>query len=103
MNWRRLAGLWTRRRDDAGLIEELEFHRAQIQAELESQGMSPADGRHASQRRMGNLRLAREDAREVWIARWVEQFRIDVRCGVRSLLHQPLVALAALVATALGV
>lgn len=103
MNWWRLAGLRTRRRDDAALIEELEFHRSQIQADLESQGMPPADARHASQRRMGNVTLAREDAREVWIARWVDQLRIDVRCGVRSLLHQPLVALAALLATALGV
>jgi putative ABC transport system permease protein len=103
MNWRRLAALLTGRRADAELIEELEFHRAQIQSEFEAQGMSRADARDASRRRMGNLTLAREDAREVWVARWIDQLRLDLRCGVRSLVKQPLITLAAVLATALGV
>jgi putative ABC transport system permease protein len=103
MSWRRLTGLWNRYREDAALVEELEFHRSQIQADLEAQGLSPADARDASRRRMGNVTLAREDAREVWIARWLDQLRLDLRCSVRSLLHQPLIAVAAVLATALGV
>lgn len=103
MSWRRLAGLWTRRREDAALLEELEFHRAAIQADLEAQGVPPAEARDASRRRMGNVALAREDAREVWIARWLDQLRVDLRCSIRSLRRQPIVALAAILATALGV
>src|SRR5688572_13636734 len=100
MSWRQVAGFWMRRREEAALLEELEFHRSQIQADLEAGGMSPAEARDASRRRMGNVTLAREDAREVWIARWFDQLRLDFRCSVRSLLHQPLIALAAVLATA---
>jgi putative ABC transport system permease protein len=103
MHWRRLAALLTGRRADAELLEELEFHRAQIQSDFEAQGMSRADARDASRRRMGNVTLAREDVREVWVARWIDQLRLDVRCGLRSLAKQPLITLAAVLATALGV
>jgi len=103
MNWRRLASVFVRRRDEAELIEELEFHRAQIQSDLEAQGMTRADAHDASRRRMGNTTLAREDVREVWIARWIDQLRLDVKCSVRSLLGQPLIAATAVLATALGV
>jgi putative ABC transport system permease protein len=103
MSWQRIKGLFTRRREDRDLIEEIEFHRAAIQSELESKGMSEADARDASRRAMGNVTLAREDAREVWIARWADQCLLDLRCGVRSLLHQPLLTLSAILATALGI
>lgn len=103
MIWRRLKALWTRRRDDQALIEELEFHRAQVQADLEAQGTPAAEARDASRRTMGNTMLAREDAREAWVARWADQLLLDVRCGARSLRQQPILTLAAILATALGV
>lgn len=103
MSWRRIAGLLRWRHADADLIEEIEFHRATIQADLEAQGLPPTEARDASRRAMGNITLAREDAREVWIWRWADQLQLDLRCSARGLLQQPLVAIAALLATALGV
>jgi hypothetical protein len=57
----RRVRFWIRsRQGDAELAEELEFHRALMEA---------AD---ASRRAMGNVTLAREDARAVWIRPWIE-------------------------------
>lgn len=103
MVWRRIKGLWTRREDDRALIEEMEFHRAQLQDDLESRGTPATEARDASRRAMGNTMLAREDAREAWIARWADQLVLDLRCGLRSLSRQPVLTLSALLATALGV
>jgi hypothetical protein len=48
------------------LAEEMEFHRDMLAAD----GATPAA--------MGNITLAREDARAVWIWRWVENLRESV-------------------------
>jgi hypothetical protein len=59
-------------RFDADLAEELETHRAMKQAELEQSGMRRAEAIAASRRALGNITLAREDARAVWIWSWLE-------------------------------
>ncbi len=50
-------------RHDAVLADEIEYHRACIQADLEERGMPPAEAVAASRRAMGNIGLAREEAR----------------------------------------
>ena len=60
------------RRWEAELAEELEAHRALKQAEYERGGMRTAEAEAASRRALGNLTLAREDARAVWVAPWLE-------------------------------
>jgi hypothetical protein len=49
------------------LAEELEFHRNLKQRELEEAGLPGLESSTASQRALGNVVLAREDARAVWI------------------------------------
>ena len=100
---RRLARLFRVRREEIALAEELEYHRAMIQADLESRGASSAEAAAASRRAMGNVTLAREDAREVWIIRWADQLLRDIRYGLRGLQHEPTFALASLLTLALGV
>jgi macrolide transport system ATP-binding/permease protein len=79
------------RRRAAELAEEMEFHRA----------MSEEPG-GAGRRSMGNMTLASEDARGVWIFPWIESFWQDLAYGIRGMRRQPgftLVALATLGST----
>jgi predicted permease len=62
---------------DSELAEEMEFHRAM----LESDG-----SRRAA---MGNVTLAREDARAVWISPWLESVWQDAIHAVRTLRREP--------------
>ena len=102
MGWlRRLLG-WTSPRDRA-LAEEIEAHRAFVEDELRRAGLSVADAAAESRRRLGNVTLAREDAREVWTLRWLDQLRRYVKYGLRGLRREPLFALTAILTLGLGV
>jgi hypothetical protein len=59
------------------------------QRDLEARGVAPGDAADASRRALGNVTLAREDARAVWIAPWLESVYQDIRYAVRSLRRQP--------------
>src|SRR5690349_1249282 len=89
-----------RRADD--LTAEIEAHRALTQDELERSGMPAADAAAESRRRMGNVTLAREDVRDVWVVRWADRLRQHVRYGLRGLRREPLFALTAILTLALG-
>jgi len=91
------------RRHADDLAAELEYHRAQTQAALEAGGYTPADAAAASRRKMGNVALAREDARGVWIAPLFDALRRDVAYGVRGLRREPAFALVAIVTLTLGI
>lgn len=104
MNILRRLGLWVRwRRFDADMREELEFHRAEIQRTLEAQGASPDDAARESRRRMGNATLAREDARQIWIARWMDGLRQDVRYALRTFRRDWVFSSVALLTLTLGI
>src|SRR5262249_33726453 len=72
-------------------------HREMVEEELRRDGASAADAQRAVRRTMGNTTLAREDARAVWIAPWIDALWQDIRYGVRCLRRSPgLVAVSAL-------
>jgi len=75
---RRLQYLWWQRRIDSDLAQEVEFHRAMEADRLERAGLDPDVARATSVRSMGNVTLAREDARAVWIAPWLENTQRDI-------------------------
>src|SRR5258708_5301712 len=66
------------RRRAAELAEEMEFHRAMSE--------EPGGG---GRRSMGNLTLASEDARGVWIWPWIESFWQDLAYAIRGMRRQP--------------
>ena len=82
---RRLQYLLRFRKHVSDLDEEIAFHRA----------MSGAAA-------FGNATLAREDARAVWLAPWLESIGQDARYAVRALRRQPVFAACAIVIVALG-
>ncbi|HSC28008.1 MAG TPA: permease prefix domain 1-containing protein, partial [Vicinamibacterales bacterium] len=85
--FRRLRYVLLGRDDD--LREEMEVHRAMRQAQLEQDGMSPAEAAAASCRAMGNVALAREDARAIWLWPWLDSVRQDARYALRAIARQP--------------
>jgi hypothetical protein len=87
--FRRLLYFVRQRQMEADLAEELEAHRQMTRDRALSDGAAPADAQAASHRVMGNLTLAREEARAAWIAPWLESVWQDLRYGVRHLLAHP--------------
>jgi putative ABC transport system permease protein len=103
MSWMRRIAEWLRAKRSAdALAEEIEAHRAHVQDELGRAGLSREDAARESRRRMGNVLLAREDARDVWIARWADRLRQHLRYGLRGLVGEPAFALTAIATLGLG-
>src|SRR5688572_925926 len=99
----RRAAFWLHaRRHHADLAAELEHHRARLQAGFEADGFPPAEAAARSRRAMGNMALAREDARDVWIAALVDRVWRDVKYGVRGLRREPMFAFTACATLAAG-
>ncbi len=83
---RRLEYFINRRKYEAELAEELEFHRGQSSAP-----------------EFGNQSIAKEDARAVWIWPWLESVGQDLRYAIRNLRRQPGFALIALLTLGIAI
>ena len=101
--FRRVAFALRAPRHAADLAAELEQHRAHLQAALEADGLSPADAAARSRRAMGNITLASDDARDVWIFRGLDAIWRDAVYGARTLRREPVFAVTALITLALGI
>jgi hypothetical protein len=64
---RKLVWLLRRRRKEAELRQELEFHLAEEARERQSDGLAPQEARWAAHRDLGNTTLVEENVRAVWI------------------------------------
>ena len=101
-----LRRLWfaiRQRRYERELAEELAFHHEMKQRELEADGLGAVDARHAADRALGSLALARDRSRDVWQPHWLQGLGQDVRLAFRALAAAPIVSLAAVVSLALGI
>ena len=88
---------------EAELREELESHRTMTQNRLERSGIPSTEAAYASRRALGNVTLACEDAREVWIWPSLERLWQDVRYGARGVRQQPMFAGTAVISLAVGI
>jgi predicted permease len=84
------------------LDEEIETHRAMRQEQFERRGMTPSEARVASRRTLGNITLARENARAEWTWSWLDHLRQDSSYAVRSMRRSPGFAAALILVTTLG-
>ena len=87
--FRRICYLLNRRRLDAELQNDMEFHRE----------MAARAGR----KNFGNTLRLREQAHEAWGWTWLERFVQDLRYGLRLLLRAPGFTLMAVLVLAIGV
>src|SRR4051794_7539039 len=84
---RRIGYLVRKRRLEADLAEEMQFHRAMSDD-------AKAFGSHA---------LAQNQSRDVWIPLWIQDVAQDISFAARLLVKERRFAAAAIVALALGI
>jgi predicted permease len=98
----KLGAIFRHKEIDRDLDDEIRTHLAmEVDDNLEN-GMEPKEASHAAHRAFGNVELARDDSRSVWIYRWIEDLGKDFRFGLRMLLKQRGFSAIAVISLALG-
>jgi predicted permease len=85
------------------LKKELDAHREMAAASFAADGTSERESRWKAARLLGNATLAREDARAVWVARWIDEAFQDGRYALRSMRREWGFAATASITLAIGI
>jgi putative ABC transport system permease protein len=90
-------------RIDEELAEEMAFHRAMTQREIEAHGVEPTEAAHATRRAFGSTALAVDQTHDVWVPPWLQGLGQDGRLALRTLFTNRLVSTVAILSLALGI
>lgn len=99
----RLRALVFRTRHEAELDEELQYH---LDREIErnvAAGMPAPLARTAARRAFGSAATYKEDVREAWRSRWLDDVRQDLLFALRSYRREPILVLTVMLTIGLGV
>ena len=83
------------------LDDEIRFHLAEETRLQSERGLSDEDAVVAARRLFGNVAVAKEETRAVWVSTRLEQFLQDLRFGCRILTRSPGVSLTSTILIAL--
>src|SRR5262249_14451507 len=100
---RRVGMRLRRRRFDRDLAEEMRLHLDLRAADARAAGVPPDEADAAARRRFGNATVLREESRDAWGWRWLEDLGKDARYGLRGVGRNPGFTLVAVLAFALGI
>ena len=82
---RRLRYLAQHSQRQRSLSEEMDFHIQSMAQDLVGKGMSEQEARAAAHRKFGNMTQNSEEARSVWIVRWMSDLAQDLRQAFRGM------------------
>jgi putative ABC transport system permease protein len=72
-----------------GLDDNIRDHLERETQDNLDRGMAPEEARRQALLKFGNVTLAKEDTRAVWVWQWLEQLVQDLRHGTRGLIRRP--------------
>ncbi len=84
--WTRVFG---RKQLDAELDAEFRDHLAHQTDQYRDQGLDAAEAHRRARADFGQLDVVRDDCRQVWGLRWLDDLRSDLRFGLRGLVRNP--------------
>jgi predicted permease len=99
----RVIALFSHRRDDGDLDQEMAAHRALLMDEYRRRGLSEDEARRAAHLTLGNATQLHEAHREVRGAPLLEELGRDLQYAIRGFRRQPAFTLVAVLTLAIGI